>query len=336
MEERYVLGIDVGGSRTRALLADSGGEARGYGEAGPGNHETVGYEGLADAMESALSRALESAGLAPGAEGRGVIAGAGFGIAGFDWESERGDTMAEVDRLGLSCPMDLRVDAALGLAAGSESGWGVNLVAGTSNNCYGLSPDGREGRIAGASSTVGEHGGASEIAARALAVVNYARIRRIGPTSLSDVICALAGFADPERLIEAVTLGALESDAAWAPAVFAAARDGDGAAIGIIDWAGLELGESAAAVLRQLALEREEAEVILSGSLFEYEPKLEAGVASVLALAAPRVRIRHLEAPPVVGAVMLGARAAGLGPSLAARGALRARLLSSTARLLST
>jgi len=330
MDERLLLGIDVGGSRTRALVASSSGEALGYGEAGAGNHEVVGYEGLAAAMSSALSRALEAGGLAPRSRtASSLFASAGLGVAGFDWESERADTMAAVDSLGLGCPVDLRVDAALGLAAGSGSGWGLNLVAGTSNNCYGLSPDGREGRIAGASLVVGENGGAAEIAARALAIVNYARIRRIGPTALSEVLCRLTGAADPERLIEAVTLGSLSHDASWAPEIFAAARAGDEAALGIVDWAGRELGESAAAVARQLGLEKQAFDLVLSGSLFGYEPKLEAGVAAVLALEAPGARMVPLDSPPVVGAVLLGARAAGLDAK-----AMRPRLLSSTRELL--
>lgn len=331
MGEGLLLGIDVGGSRTRALLSDLEGGALGYGEAGPGNHEMVGYEGLAAAMESALSRAFESAGLEgrPGARVRGSIAGAGLGVAGFDWESERADTLAAIVRLGLSCPLELRVDAALGLAAGAAEGWGINLVAGTSNNCYGLSRDGREGRIAGASMILGEHGGAAEIAARALVAVNYARIRRSGPTALSEALCRLTGMATPDGLIEAVTLGLQGYDAAWAPEVFAAAKAGDEAAREIIAWAGRELGESAAAVVRQLGLEDEAFEVVLSGSLFECEPRLETGVSAVLAGAAPGARIVRLMAPPVVGAVLLGARAAGLGgPSR------RSALLGSTGALL--
>jgi N-acetylglucosamine kinase-like BadF-type ATPase len=330
----FLLGIDVGGSRTRALVSDAEGRALGYGEAGAGNHETVGYEGLYSAMESALSAALAAAGL-PRVSGAGkALAGGGFGVAGFDWESERKETSAAIAKLGLDCPIELRVDAALGLAAGSEAGWGLNLVAGTSNNCYGLSPDGREGRIAGASSLLGEHGGAAEIAGKALIAVNHARIKRTGPTALSEVLCGLTGMATSEELIEAAGLGRLEPDAAWAPAVFEAARGGDEAARNIIDWAGRELGESAAAVVRQLGLEAMAFDVILSGSLFGYEPKLEAGLAPVLLSHAPGAVISHLAAPPVVGAVLLGAAAAGLSPGGRGRPAMRERLLETTASLL--
>lgn len=331
----FLLGVDVGGSRTRALLTDLEGQALGYGEAGAGNHEVVGYGGLAAAMEAALSRALEGAGGAERGAERGAIIGAGFGVAGYDWESERGDTLAAIAPLGLACPIELRNDAALGLAAGAEAGWGLNLVAGTGNNCYGLSRDGREGRVTGAGSALGEEGGASEIAARALAVVNQARIRRIPPTALAQVLCRLTGMPDADSLAEAASLGQLQSSAAWAPEIFAAARAGDAAARGIVEWAGLELGETAAAVARQLGLEDETFELVLSGSLFGYEPRLEEGVAAVMARAAPGARIVRAPAPPVAGAVLLGARAAGLGGVGLIAPGLRARVLAGAAGLLS-
>ena len=39
---RYFLGIDVGGSKTHALIADEQGRACGFGKAGPGNQRLNG------------------------------------------------------------------------------------------------------------------------------------------------------------------------------------------------------------------------------------------------------------------------------------------------------
>ena len=43
---KYYLGVDVGSSKTRALIADENGRRAGVGLSGPGNHQTVGYEGM--------------------------------------------------------------------------------------------------------------------------------------------------------------------------------------------------------------------------------------------------------------------------------------------------
>lgn len=325
MSQKYLLGIDVGGSRTRALVADSAGRVLGFGEAGPGNHEVVGYDGLFAAMRDALSRALAELDPAPGAgplSPRDLhFAGAGFGVAGFDWESERAETMAAIARLGLSCPVELRNDAALGLAAGASEGWGINISAGTSNNCYGRARNGREGRISGAGAAFGENGGAAEILGAALVCINHARILRGPPTALTAALCARAGVRDADALVEGLACRRIAPSVDWVSEVFETARAGDVVARGLIAWAGRELGESAAAVVRQLGLERETFDVVLSGSLFGYEPGLEDGVAAVLVEAAPGARLVRLAAPPVIGAAVLGAEAAGLDG-----GAVRARL----------
>ncbi|MCE5257243.1 MAG: hypothetical protein LLF89_10425 [Spirochaetaceae bacterium] len=333
MTQGYLLGIDVGGSRTRALVADNEGRALGFGEAGAGNHEIVGYDGLFGAMREALCQALADTNVGESMR----FVGAGFGIAGFDWESERAQTMSAIARLELSCPVALRNDAALGLAAGSSEGWGINISAGTSNNCYGRTRSGhggdgsvvREGRIAGAGAAFGENGGAAEIVKAALVCINHARIMRGPPTALTGAFCSRTGASDANALVEGLVCGRVAPSADWAQDVFATARAGDAVARGVITWAGRELGESAVAVARQLGLEQESFEVVLSGSLFAYEPKLEAGVAAVLAEAAPGARLVHFDAPPVIGAVVLGAEEASLDGR-----AVRTRLLETVAEVI--
>ncbi|HEY5119139.1 MAG TPA: BadF/BadG/BcrA/BcrD ATPase family protein, partial [Anaerolineales bacterium] len=80
---KVFLGVDIGATNTRALLADEEGAILGFGNAGPGNHESVGYEGLTAALHTALDRAFAQSGL-----GAGNIHAAGFGIGGLDWDSQ--------------------------------------------------------------------------------------------------------------------------------------------------------------------------------------------------------------------------------------------------------
>ncbi len=42
----YYLGVDVGGTKTHALIADESGRAVGFAQAGTGSWEVVGYNGL--------------------------------------------------------------------------------------------------------------------------------------------------------------------------------------------------------------------------------------------------------------------------------------------------
>jgi len=136
MNERYFLGVDIGGSKSHALIADETGRAVGFGDAGPGNHEVVGYEGLAAVLQDVAAQAEALAGIR-----RAQIVGAGFGVAGYDWPGERAATLGAIDGLGLTAPLEAVNDTIIGLLAGAEAGWGVAIISGTSTNCWaGITP----------------------------------------------------------------------------------------------------------------------------------------------------------------------------------------------------
>ena len=145
---RYFLGIDVGGTKTHALLTDESGLMVGFGHTGPGNHEVVGYEGLVAALQDATQQAIQTAGIQ-----KEQIAGAGFGIAGYDFPSERRPTLAAIASLGLTCPVEAVNDVVIGLIAGASQGWGIVVDAGTGCNVRGRDAHGKEGWVTGCGST---------------------------------------------------------------------------------------------------------------------------------------------------------------------------------------
>ncbi len=54
----FFLGVDIGGTKSHALISDETGHALGFGAYGPGNHEEVGYDGLRQALQSVTDAAL--------------------------------------------------------------------------------------------------------------------------------------------------------------------------------------------------------------------------------------------------------------------------------------
>ncbi len=298
--KRFYLGIDIGGSKSHALVADESGRVLGLGVGGPGNYEVVGYDGLAATLNAITDQALISAGLT-----KEQLSGAGLGIAGYDWPAEREPTQGAIDTLGLSAPTRFVNDAIIGLLAGASEGWGVAVVAGTSNNCRGRDRQGLEGRVTGNGPIFGEYGGASEIVVRALQAIAAAWTQRGPETALTAAFIELAGAGDVTDLLEGLVLQRYQLSAAAAPAVFQTAAAGDRVAQEVIEWAGRQLGGLAQGVIRQLEFERLDFEVVLIGSLFGASKTLTEIMLSTIHQIAPGARPAPLEAPPVVGGVLL-------------------------------
>lgn len=315
----YFLGLDVGATKTHALVADEIGRVLGFARAGPGNQQSVGYAGMAVALREATAAALAMAGVAADR-----LAGAGFGIGGYDWPSQQPRMLETIDQaLGLRAPLAIVNDAVLGLLAGTSAGWGVSLVAGTSTNCRGRDPQGREGRVTGDGWRFGEYAGGGELVMKALHVVVAAWSRRGPPTRLTEALVAHAGARHVDDLIEGLALNRYRLGPAAAPLVFAVARAGDPVAQDVITWAGQELAGLVVGVARQLGFERLRFEVALLGSVFDAGEPLLTPLRAAIHAGAPRARVKRLQAPPVIGAVLLGMEQAGRDPAAARRALLR-------------
>jgi N-acetylglucosamine kinase-like BadF-type ATPase len=298
---RYFLGIDVGSSKTHALIVDETGRCVGFGKSGGGNHQSVGYDGLTDVLRESFSRASEMSGVDAAA-----ITGTGFGVAGYDFPSDREGHLQAIASLGLSCPMEVVNDGMNGLLAGATRGIGVNVTAGSSNNCRGRGRDGQEGRIVGNGIMFGEFGGAYEIAARGLQMVNYAWIKRIPPTALTQIYIEAAGANDEADLMEGLSNSQYHLFPYLAVKVVEAARQGDPAACEVVRWAGEELGWLAVSVARQIDMQGEELEIIQSGSVFEAGELITNPIRELVLKHCPKAKLIRLDGPPVVGAVILG------------------------------
>ena len=310
---QYYLGVDVGATKTAAMIADETGQVLGYSKAGPGNYENVGWPGFKAAVQTVTSQSLGQAGLT-----MQQISAAGLGIAGYDWPFQRSLHLEALAEIGFGMPLEIVNDAVIALLAGASEGWGVAVIAGTSNNCRGRDRAGREGRITGNGSAFGEYGGGIELVSRAIKMVNYEWIRRGPPTAISTAFLALTGAKDIAEFNEGIVWGRYEPGANWAVNVFEVAYAGDPVAQEVVGWAGCELGELACAVIRQLGMENEAVEVIQSGSLYNGGELLTGPMRQTVQKVAPQARMVRLDYPPVTGAVLLGMEQ-GLGKEAYAR-----------------
>ncbi|MGB9898898.1 BadF/BadG/BcrA/BcrD ATPase family protein, partial [Thermanaerothrix sp.] len=164
----YFLGVDVGSSKTQALVTTADGQVLGLGQAGGGNPDVVGMAAFQQVVAQATQQALAVAGLSlPN------LRAAGVGISGFDWPSQRiGFLKALYHVLGPDLPLEIVNDAVLGLLI-SPRGWGISLVSGTGCNCWGRNPQGDYAHMTGYGDLMGEYAGATELVARAIHFVAY-------------------------------------------------------------------------------------------------------------------------------------------------------------------
>jgi N-acetylglucosamine kinase-like BadF-type ATPase len=318
----YFLGVDIGGTKSHALIADNDGNAVGFGTYGPGNHEVVGYEGLRIALHTVSKKALGMARIT-----KDQISAGCFGVAGYDWPSERQPTLDAIRTIGIKAPVEAVNDTIIGLLAGASQGWGVAIVAGTGTNCWGWDKDHHIGRVTGVG--FGEHGGAGCLIDRALSSISYEWTKRGPATQLTPEFLRLTGAKDIPSMIEGIVMGDYYLGSDYAPAVYKVAAQGDPVATSIIQWAGSELGYTTLAVIRQLGIEQLEFEVVLVGSLYEMGEMLTTPMREIITSEAPHARLVRLSSPPVVGGVLLAMQQVGLDPSK-----LREQLIRSTQELI--
>ena len=304
---RYFLGVDIGNSKSHALICDENGCAVGFGVGGSGNHESIGEETFQDLLHDIVMQAFTSADIS-----HRDLAAAGFGIAGYNWSEDLPMLHRVIDSLGLDVTYGLMNDAGPGLLAGSSNGWGVSVVAGTGANARGRNKHGKHARLTGHGALFGEVGGGGALVRRAIGDISRAWSQRGKPTKLSELFVEQLGAVNVEDLLAGITRKRYSLNADLALTVFQAASEGDEVARESIRWLGEGLGDMACGIIRQLGIEDEKFNVVLSGGLFKGSPILHEALRGVVHELAPCASFVYISAPPVTCAVMLAMEQVGV------------------------
>ena len=299
-----LLGVDVGGTKTHALLHDlqSGQEALGV--APGGNWEEFGLAGMLDSLRIAIDQAGSRFGA-----GKNQPAAAAFGLAGFDWDCDRRPISKAIESLNLGCPFVLENDGILPLWAAVPDGFGIAVSAGTGNNVRGRWHNDRSGRITGNSVRNGEFGGASELVFLAMQRLSYIWIQRAqGETVLTAEFCQLTGASDLGDLLEGIIRERYQILSSAAPIILEAAQDGDSVALEVVKRNAQELALSVLGVARQLQIEQESFPLVMSGSMLQKSPYYQELFTIAVRALLPEAQIELLKEHPVRGALKMAAR----------------------------
>lgn len=305
------LGIDAGGTRTRAALVNHSGDILGTGEAGSGNPHNVGETTAARHLAEATRMAWSDAGL----EARPATF-AFLGVAGTKTADDFARLRAAAEGHGLAHAGAVRVENDLhnALSGGLAGAPGVALIAGTGSNCLGRGVDGSTLMCGGWGWLMGDEGAGFGLAADGLRRAAGAADGREGPTRLLESALAFFGVSEPNALLTAIYSGCWQPGrvAAFGPVVIRLAEEGDEGARHVLQQGAAVLAELVAATARQLPFPNGPDVVLLGGCLTPgtfYTAMVEEAIAS----ACPVARLRTPLYSPLHGAVLNALREGSAG-----------------------
>ena len=162
---QYFIGVDGGGTRTRAVILDASGVERVRAEGGP----AVANAASPHEAANSVRRAVQAAATAGGIDLPATALWAGLSGAGR--EVSRAAVESELQGMDLAVRTSVDTDVAVAFHDAFGAGPGVLLLAGTGSIAWGRAEDGREGRVGGWGRQFGDEGSGFDIAQRALHAV---------------------------------------------------------------------------------------------------------------------------------------------------------------------
>jgi N-acetylglucosamine kinase-like BadF-type ATPase len=196
-----------------------------------------------------------------------------------------------------------------GLRGGTRQPFGIVIACGTDCVCAGRNRKGEETRAAGFGADFGNKCSGTLIGMEGLKVVWRAREGIAPPTRMTGMFLERAGCADVDDFFAKAYRGRidLQSLQPMATIVFDAALAGDAAACDILEEGGRYLGDTVNAVARALAMNDDEYEVVMAGSVFKgSSPVLIDAMRTVIHRESPGARLVMPVFEPVVGALLMG------------------------------
>lgn len=259
-----VLGVDGGGTKTRAVVTDGHGEILGEGLAGPSNPLRVGVAAAATAVRAATERACGAAQVR-----RGSLLAAQVGLAGVRRADLRERMREALRSLGPES-LDVVTDADIALHGSTGGRQGLVIIAGTGSICCGLNARGRKSYAGGWGPLAGDEGGGSWVAREGLRAVARASDGRGPATRLVEASCLYFNVAKADDLAFAIYAPSMTNHAlaGFARHVVEAAKAGDEVAREIVAEGGRELGVAAVAVIKALRIGGESFPVGYVGGMF--------------------------------------------------------------------
>jgi len=297
---RIRIGVDVGGTKTSAGVADETGHLLARVE-GPGAAVRPGHAlAAASVIADVARRALAAAGRLTG----DVLC---VGAAGAGRDTEREELRSSLRSEGLAPTVMVTTDIEIALLAAFEDGPGIVVSAGTGSVAVGRDRTGKQQRIGGYGWQMGDEGSGYSIGRAALGAVSRAIDGRSPSTALTERVLAATHTDTFDALVRWAAGASAAEVAALAPRVLEVAAEGDLLAQGIADYAARELSQLAICLLPLMEVDHPVGVAITGGLLSPDRPLRH----SVIARLREVPGLRPIETPvdAVLGALRLASSA---------------------------
>ena len=255
----FLLGIEGGGTRTTALLADARGREIQRAIFGPGNVRLLDDRALRRLLRQ-ISKQFES----PDA--------IGLGLAGARHAKDRTRVQAAVAKIWKATPCKVTHDLKIALTGFNAKETAVLVLSGTGSCCFGKAAEGRTAKMGGWGHILGDKGSGFEIGLRALKAVVFYFDRDGTWSRLGERLLTATGTNEPDDLIDWVVTADKHAVAALAPEVFDAAKKRDRIARDILKGAAGMLAKDAVNCARKLASKKTPVHFVLAGGVLRSQP----------------------------------------------------------------
>jgi glucosamine kinase len=316
-----VMGIDGGGSYTRAAAVDDTGYLIGAAAGASVNPRHQPMPTVRERLADLVARTL-------GAE-RATPRAMFLSLGGISTAADA-DAVEHVVR-GLPCAGDAVVrvdnDATAALTGGLAGRPGMVLIAGTGSACMGRASDGRCSWCGGWESIADDAGSAYWIAVEAIRAAVRVEDGRLPYSPVRDIVFERWTDGGPRTLAERLTRPDADraTIATLAPAVIALSSR-DALAQSIVERAVEELARLVSVTATRL-FASQPSEVMFTGGLARSGPPFTPLLTARIQGSGAGIRVVEPELPPVLGAVIEAARLAGWSIDAGFIDALRAQTL---------
>ncbi|MBO4339337.1 MAG: hypothetical protein J5877_05410 [Clostridia bacterium] len=312
MSEKYILGVDGGGTKTHCLLYGIE-DSDSYLFTFPtSNHESLrgGYTQLEKVIEEMVAIICS---------GRSIdvsdIVASCFNLSGIDFPYQHKLISNMIESTGLT-NFVLENDTYAGVKANCDNGYGIAAVNGTGCNIAGINEKGESLQLGGLGDLSGDIGGAHFMIKASVGAVYDYLYRDKEKTRLSKELAKALGTTEkliPERAFQAFERADETAIRKMAIAVYAAADCNDKKALEILETIGDYYVENIFAVYNKLGFTSKTVPVALIGTQFikGENPAIINRIRSRIEGEGKPFKIVPSTSKPVVGSVLWAAELAG-------------------------